>query len=67
MVAQNPLQLRDIGEPRHVVEDQRLVGQKARNHQWQRGILGPRNRNRAVELIAANDANAIHTKYLFFQ
>ena len=62
MIAENALQLRDVGKPRHVVEDQRLLGQQARDHQRQRGILRARNRNGAVELAAADDANAIHAK-----
>ncbi len=33
VVAENALQLRDIGQARHVVEDQRLVGQQARDQQ----------------------------------
>ena len=50
----------DVGEPRHVVEDQRLLGQQARDHQRQRGVLRARDRNGAVEAVAADDANAIH-------
>ena len=50
----------DVGEPRHVVEDQRLVGEQARDHQRQRGVLRAGDRNGAVQRPAADDANAIH-------
>ena len=60
VIAENALQLGDVGEPRHVVEDQRLLGQKPRDHQRQRGILRARDRDGAIELAAADDANAIH-------
>ena len=39
VVAENALQLGDVGEPRHVVENQRLFRQQARDHQRQRRIL----------------------------
>ena len=57
--------LRDVGQPRHVVEDQRLLGQQRCDHQRQRGVLCARNRNGAIELAAADDANAIHPKSRF--
>ena len=41
----------DVGETRHVVEDQRLVGQQARDHQRQGGVLGAGNRDRAVQRL----------------
>src|SRR6478672_5382779 len=63
MIAEDALQLRDVGEPRHVVEDQRLLGQQSRDHQRQRGILRARDRNSAVELVAANDTNTVHTDF----
>ena len=50
----------DVGETRHVFEDQRLLGEQARDHQRQRGVLGAGNRDRAVKRLAADDANAIH-------
>ena len=49
VIAEDALQQRDVGEPRHVVEDQRLVGEQARDHQGQRGVFRPRDRDRAVE------------------
>ena len=60
VIAEDPLQLGDVGKPRHVVEHQGVFAQKPRDHQRQRGVLGARNRNRAVQLAAANDANAVH-------
>ena len=39
VVAENALQLRDVGEPRHVVENERFFGQQPRDHQRQRRIL----------------------------
>ena len=60
MIAEDALQQAHVGEPRNVVEDERLVGEQARDHQRQRGVLGARDRDRAVELRAARDANAIH-------
>ena len=59
-IAHDPQQGRDVGEPRHIAELERLVGQKARDHQRQGRVLGPRDRDRAVERRAAPDANAIH-------
>ena len=49
VVGQDALQQADVGEPRHVVEDQRLIGQQARDHQRQRGVLRARDRDRAVQ------------------
>ena len=60
VIAEDALQQDHVGEPRHVVEDERLLGEQARDHQRQRGVLGARNRNGAVKPPAADDANAIH-------
>ena len=60
VVAEDALQQRHVGETRHVVERQRLIGQEAGDHQRQRGVFRARDRNRAVEPPAAEDANAIH-------
>ncbi len=62
VIAENALQLGDVGEPRHVVEDQGLLGQQRRDHQGQCGILRAGDRNGAIELAAADDANAIHAE-----
>ena len=61
VVAENALQLRDVGKPRHVIEDQRLLGQKGCDHQRQRGILGARDRDGAVELVAADGLDSMST------
>src|SRR5262249_11177570 len=53
------------GQPRHVLENKRLVGEQTRDHQRQRCVLGARNRDRAIELSAAADANAIHRPLAF--
>jgi hypothetical protein len=60
MVAEDALQERHIRQSRHVLENKRIVGQQARDHQRQRGVLGARDRDRAIELAAAADANSIH-------
>ena len=60
VIAENALELDDVGETRHVVEDQRVLGQQAGDHQRQRGVLGARNRNGAVEPLPADDAYPIH-------
>jgi hypothetical protein len=62
VIAEDALQLRDIGQPRHVVENERFLGQQTRDHQRQRGILGARDGNGAVERASADDANAVHAK-----
>ena len=48
VVAEDALQQVDVGEPRHVVEHQRLIGEQARDHQRQGGVLGAGDRDRAV-------------------
>ena len=60
VIAEDALQLADVGETRHVVEDQRVLGQQAGDHQRQSGVLGARNRDGAVQPLAADDANTIH-------
>ena len=60
MVAEDALKLGDVGELGDVVEGQRVGGQHPRDHQGKRGVLGARNRDSAVEPLAADDANPIH-------
>src|SRR6185312_14884176 len=62
VIAEDALELDDVGEPRHVLEDQRLVGEQARDHQGQRGVLGARDRDRPVQALAADNANPIHSR-----
>ena len=40
VIAEDALEQRDVGEPRHVIENQRLLGQQRGDHQGQRGVLG---------------------------
>ena len=60
VIAEDALQQLDVGEARHVVEDERVLGEQARDHQRQGGVLGARNRDGAVQALAADDANSIH-------
>ena len=60
VIVEDALQLRHVGEPRHIVEDHGLRRQQARDHQRQGGVLGARNRNGAVQRRAADDADTIH-------
>ena len=60
VVGQDALQQAHVGEPRHVVENERLIGEQARDHQRQGRVLGARDRDRAVERPSADDTNAIH-------
>ena len=60
VIAENALKQADVGEARDIVEDERLIGEQARDHQGQSGVLRAGDRNRAVQLLAASDANAIH-------
>jgi len=60
VIAEDALEEADIGEPRHVVEDERLIGQEACDHQRKRRVLCSRNRNNAVKRPAADNANTIH-------
>src|SRR2546425_841362 len=60
VIGGDALQLRRLGEPRHVVEDERFLGQQRGDHQGQRGILRARNSNGAVELAAPDNTNAVH-------
>src|SRR5262249_34356107 len=64
VIAENTFEQSDIGKPRYVVQNQSLIGEQAGDHQRQRGILGPGNRDRAIERAAADDANAIHGRPL---
>ncbi len=60
MIAEDAGELLDIGEMRHVFEAQRLVGEERRDHQRQGGILGARDRDRPVQLVAADYPDTIH-------
>ena len=60
VVFEDTLELLHVRKARHVCVHQRLARQDGRDHQWQSGILGARNRNLAPQLIAADQTNAIH-------
>src|SRR5437763_1093776 len=60
VVAENALQLAHVRKSRHVVQYQRLLGEQARDHQRQRGVLRPRNGNYALKRPAPDDPDAIH-------
>src|SRR5688572_28593731 len=60
VVAEDALQLRDVGKPGHVVEDEGFLGEEGCDHPGKRGILGAGNGDGAVELAVADDTNAVH-------
>jgi hypothetical protein len=60
MLRQQPAERVDVRQPRHVIQGDRLVGQQARCHQLERGVLGPADRDLALERPAAADSNAVH-------
>ena len=62
VVAQNTLELDDVGKPWNIVEDQGALGQQARNHQWECRVLGARNRNRAVQTLSTDYAYPVHAR-----
>jgi hypothetical protein len=60
VIAEDAHQLLDIGQMRHIFQRQRVVGQKRRDHQRQRRVLGAGNGNDAIEAIAADNPDSIH-------
>ena len=60
VIAQDALEQIDVGEARDIVENECLVGEQARDHQRQGGILCAGDRDRSIEPLAAVNANAIH-------
>ncbi len=61
MVLEDALELLDIGKTRHVLEDERLAREDGSDHQRQRRVLGARNGDLTVEVIAADETNTIHS------
>ena len=55
MILQDALQLAHIGKARHIGEGERFGREQRHDHQRQRGILGARNLDGAVEAVAAAD------------
>src|SRR5262245_32106547 len=60
MIAENPLKLDNVGEPRDLFEDQGLIGEQARDHQRKRCILRSRNRDCAAQTLTTDYAYSIH-------
>ena len=64
VIAEDALQQRHVGEVRHIVQGQRLIGEEAGDHQRQRGVLGAGDVDGAGQLLPADDADAIHVPVL---
>jgi hypothetical protein len=62
VIAEDALKLADIGQARDIVENERLIGEQARDHQRQGGVLGAGDRDCPVELLPTGDANAVHAQ-----
>jgi hypothetical protein len=60
VIAQDAGEQIDVGEPRDVVQRQRLTRKKARNHQGQRGILGAANGYGASQALTPDNADLVH-------
>ena len=60
VIAENALKLDDVGEPRNILEDQRVLGEQAGDHQRQRCVLCARDRNGAGQTLPADDPDPIH-------
>jgi hypothetical protein len=60
VVGQDADQRFDVGQMRHVFQRQRVVGEQARDHQRQAGVLRAGNRNDAVKRIAAGNPDLVH-------
>ena len=45
VIAEDALEQADVGQMRHVVEDQRVLGEQAGDHQRQGGVLGAGDRD----------------------
>src|SRR4029453_3560795 len=60
VIAEDPGEQIDVGKRRNVVQRQRLAGEKARNHQGQRSVLGTADRDGALQALAADNADTVH-------
>ena len=60
VITENAGQQIDVGKPRHVVQRQRLAGEKAGDHQRQRSVLGATDGYGAGQTLAADNANTVH-------
>ena len=63
VVLEDLFELLDVGEARHVFEDQRLGGEQRGDHQRQRGVLGAGNGDFAPQLVATDETDAIHAEF----
>ena len=61
VIAEDALQQHHVGQLRHIVEDERLVGQETRDHQGKRRVLRARDRDFALQRAAAADADPVHS------
>ncbi len=64
MIGQDAHQQAHVGEPRQVFQRDRAIGQQRGDHQRQGRVLGPGNRNDAIQRFAADDSDAIHCSSL---
>ncbi len=64
VIAEDAGELIDVGESRQVLQGQRLIGQKGRDHQRQRGVFCAGNRDDPLQPGSAADLNAIHSLFL---
>ncbi len=60
VIAQNAGKQIDVGEPRNIVQRQRLAGEKAGNHQRQCSVLGATDGYGAGQTLAADNADTVH-------
>ena len=60
VIAEDADQLLDIGQMRHVLQRQRVVGQQRGDHQRQCCVFRAGDRNASGELVAADNSDAIH-------
>ena len=66
VIVEDALEQRHVGKARHVVENECVGGEQARDHQRQGGILGAGDWDGTVKRLAADDADAIHESPVFF-
>ena len=60
VIAQDADEKAHIGEVRHVLQRDRVGGEKARDHQRQSRILRPADRDRAIQAMSARNSNSVH-------
>ncbi len=60
VIAQDANEKAYIGEVRHVLQRDRVGGEKACDHQRQSRILRPADRDRAIQAMSARNSNSVH-------